>query len=371
MPSELSWRLAPQSDLVVEVHMQPSGKPESVRPSIGLYFGDRPPTRTPEMLRLGRQDIDIPAGARRYVVTDEYVLPVDVEVQALQPHAHYRLRQATGQATLPDGSTKTLLQITDWDFRWQHVYRYVTPMALPKGTKLSMEYVYDNSDSNPRNPQRPPLRARWGQRSSDEMGDLWIQVLTRTPADLVTLDAQFRRKVIAEDVKGYEAEIERHPADTGLRDSVAMLYLELNRPMDAARHFQVSVESQPNSATAHYNWATALSLGRRLDEAMREYQRALAIDPQYANAHNNLGNVLLAIGRADEAVKEFSEVVRLQPASASALGNLAAAYAAAKQFARALETVEAAMRMKPAEPLATTLKEQRDRYRQRVRAPKE
>jgi tetratricopeptide (TPR) repeat protein len=370
LPPELAWRVAPQSDLVVEVHMQPSGRPEAVRPSIGLYFGDRAPTRTPVMLRLGRQDIDIPAGTSRYVVTDEYVLPVDAEVQALQPHAHYRLREARGRATLPDGSTRTLLQIRDWDFRWQHVYRYVTPLALPKGTKLSMEYVYDNSAGNARNPERPPQRARWGQRSSDEMGDLWIQVLTRTQADLVTLDTQFRRKVVAEDVKGYEAEIERHPADTGLRDTAAMLYLELGRPMDAARHFQASVEAQPNSVAAHYNLATALSLGRRLDEAIREYQRALAIDPAYANAHNNLGNVLLAIGRADDAVREFAEVVRLQPGSPSALGNLAAAYAAAKQFDRALENAEAALRLKPSEPLASTLKEQRDRYRQRAHAPK-
>jgi len=366
LPADLSWRVAPQSDLVVEVHMQPSGRRESVSPSIGLYFGDRPPTRTPAMLRLGRQDIDIPAGATRYVVTDDYVLPVDVEVQALQPHAHYRLREARGEARLPDGTTRTLLQIRDWDFRWQHVYRYVTPVALPKGTRLSMEYVYDNSPGNPRNPERPPLRARWGQRSSDEMGDLWIQALTKTPGDLTTLNTQFRRKVIAEDVKGYEAEIERHPADTGLRDTAAMLYLELGRPMDAARHFQASVEAQPGSAAAHYNFGTALSLGRRLDEAVREYQRALAIDPLYANAHNNLGNVFMAMARPEEAVKEFAEVVRLQPTSPSALGNLAAAYAATKQFGRAVEYAEAALRLKPPEPLATMLKEQRDRYKQRA-----
>ena len=40
--------------------MQPDGKSEPVQPSIGFYFGDDPPTRTPVMLRLGRQTIDIP-----------------------------------------------------------------------------------------------------------------------------------------------------------------------------------------------------------------------------------------------------------------------------------------------------------------------
>ena len=61
------------------------------------------------MLRLGRQDIDIPAGDAGYIVTDRYTLPVDVEVQAVQPHAHYRARDVRGEATLPDVSSARLL----------------------------------------------------------------------------------------------------------------------------------------------------------------------------------------------------------------------------------------------------------------------
>jgi hypothetical protein len=325
LPEDLAWRLEPHTDLVVEVHMQPSGKPELVQPSIGLYFGTRAPTRTPAMLRLGRQTIDIPAGEAHYTVTDSYVLPVDVQVLALQPHAHYRLREALGEATLPDGSVKRLLLIRDWDFRWQHVYRYVTPLALPRGTTLSMRYTYDNSPANPRNPEHPPKRARWGQRSADEMGDLWIQALTRTESDLVTLDTEFRRKVVAEDVNGYEMEIARHPDDAGLRDTAAMLYLELGRPDPAVEHFRKSLALKGASAAAHYNLGTALTLARRFDEAVSEYQAAIGLDPAYANAHNNLGNVLLAQGRVDDAIREFREVVRLQPDSAAAKANLAAA----------------------------------------------
>ncbi len=85
------------------------------------------------MLRLGRQNIDIPPGDKDYTITDSFVLPVDVEVQAVQPHAHYRAREVTGTATLPDGTTRPLIHIADWDFRWQHVYRYVKPFALPEG----------------------------------------------------------------------------------------------------------------------------------------------------------------------------------------------------------------------------------------------
>jgi tetratricopeptide (TPR) repeat protein len=286
------------------------------------------------MLRLGRQDIDIPAGDANYVITDSYTLPVDVDVEAVQPHAHYRARDVRGEATLPDGSTKRLIDIADWDFRWQHVYRFVTPLSLPKVTTVSMRYTYDNSETNERNPQRPPIRARWGQRSAEEMGDLWLQVLPRNDDDLNRLSRDFRPKVAAEDVKGYESEIEKHPADAGLHDDVALLYLELGKSDSAIAHFTTSLRLKPQSAAAHYNLGTALTVARRLDEAAAEYRQALRIDPDYANAHNNLGNVLLAQRRFDEAIHEFSEVVRLQPASAAAQKNLAAAYAAAGRSPR-------------------------------------
>ncbi|HEV3141510.1 MAG TPA: tetratricopeptide repeat protein, partial [Vicinamibacterales bacterium] len=343
---------------------------EAVQPSIGLYFGDQPPTRTAAMLRLGRQNIDIPAGAATYTIADSYVLPVDVEVQALQPHAHYRARDVRGDVTLPDGRTRELIHIRDWDFRWQHVYRYVTPLALPRGTTLSMRYIYDNSPANARNPEHPPKRARWGQRSSDEMGDLWIQVLTRSEPDLVTLTQQFRGKVAAEDVFGYEAEIERHPDEPGLRDDAALLYLELGRPEEAAEHFRKALALKGlkgPSAAAHYNLGTALTLGRHLDQAEYEYRQALRIDPAYANAHNNLGNVLMAEGKFAEAAQEFRDVVRLQPESPMPHANLAAALAAAGDYASAVDEADAALRLKPAEPFASELRRQRGIYLQRRR----
>jgi Flp pilus assembly protein TadD len=375
LPPDLAWRLDRRTDLVVELHMQPSGKPEQVAPSIGFYFGDDVssdaahggPSRTPSMLRLGRQNIDIAAGDAQYVVTDSYVLPVDVEVQAVQPHAHYRLREARGDATLPDGTTRPLIGIADWDFRWQHVYRFVNPVRLPKGTRLSMRYAYDNSSANPRNPQQPPARARWGQRSSDEMGDLWVQVLTRDDADLERLNRDFRPKVAAEDVQGYEVEIEKHPGDAGLHDDAAMLYLELGRAQPAIAHFEASLKLKPDTAAAHYNLGTALTVARRLNEAGAQYREALRIDPSYAAAHNNLGSVYLADGRFDAAIHEFTEVARLQPESPVGWKNLAAAYAMAGQFDRAVEAADAALRLKPAEPLASEIRSQREKYSKQLR----
>jgi Flp pilus assembly protein TadD/mono/diheme cytochrome c family protein len=364
LPKGLAWRLQPHTDLVVEIHMQPSGKSEVVQPSIGLYFGADPPERTPAMLRLGRQNIDIAAGDSNYVITDSFVLPVDAEVQAVQPHAHYRARDVRGTATLPDGTVRPLIHIKDWDFRWQHVYRYVTPFWLPKGTTLSMRYTYDNSADNPRNPNRPPRHVYWGQRSADEMGDLWIQVLTRTDQDLEVLNDAFRPKVIAEDVIGYERWIQSEPESVALHDDVAMLYLDLNRPADAVRHFAISAKLAPDSAAAHFNLGTALTVAGRTEEATAEYRRALELKPDYAQAHNNLASILLNAGRTDEAMAHLLQALTLDPKNPQAHYNVAAAYAILGDFDRAVREAQQAVALAPEN---AALRDALERFKRRQR----
>jgi hypothetical protein len=328
VPSTFAWPLQPGADLVVQLHMQPSGAPELVQPVIGLYFSDEPPTRTPAILRLGSQGIEIPPGESNYTITDSYVVPVDVELHAVQPHAHYRAREIRGLATLPDGTVRPLIRIGEWDFRWQHVYRYQTPIALPKGTRLSMEYRYDNSAQNPRNPDRPPRRVFWGQRTVDEMGDLWFQLVPQDHRDLTTLNTETERKMALEDVTGYETMLRVTPDDAELHDDVALLYLRLEKPDRAAAHFRASVMLKPRAAAAHFNYATALSVAGQVDDAIGEYERALEIEPTHGRAHNNLGSVLAALGKHVEALRHLGEAVRLEPENVQAHANLARVTAA-------------------------------------------
>ncbi len=354
---DLAWRLDPGTDLVLQLHMQPSGARERVQPSIGIYFSETPPTRMPSILRLGSQGIDIAPGEANHVITDSYVLPVDVSLLAVQPHAHYRAREIIGTATLPDGTSRSLIRIQQWDFRWQHVYRYEQPMALPKGTKVAMRYTFDNSPENVRNPQQPPARVLWGQRSKDEMGDLWFQVLATNDRDRENLNAEVRAKMTSEDIVGYETMLIASPADAELHDDVAVLYLGMNRPADAVRHFAASASIKPEAAAAHFNLATALSVASRLPEAVTEYRRALEIRPDYVNAHNNLGSVLASMGQRRDAITHFREAVRLEPTHAQAFSNLAWQLAVSDEstVAERKEAVSLAER-------AATLTTRRDQY---------
>ena len=347
LPSGFAWTLAPRSDLVVQLHLVPSGKPEQIQPSIGLYFTDDPPARTPVMMRLSDQRIDIPAGEAQYVASDSFVLPVDVEVLAVQPHAHYLAREVTGTATLPDGTSQELISISDWDLRWQHVYRYHSPVALPRGTTIRMRYRYDNSAANPRNPSTPPVRVPWGQQSHEEMGDLWLQVVTKTPAERQLLDRMFHEKWMAADAVGLESLIQRDPERAALREDVAVLYMELNRPVEAARHFEAALKVKPGSAAAHFNYGTALAGASRLEDAVTQYQRALALRPNYAVAHNNLGTAFLRLGRPQQALASFLEAARIDPQLGDALLNAGLLSRAMGSFAEAISYFRRALALNP------------------------
>jgi tetratricopeptide (TPR) repeat protein len=326
----MAWALEPATDLVAQLHLRKTGKTEEVRPKIAFYFTRDAPTRTPLAVRLGRQNVDIKPG-ERYLVADSYELPVDVELHAVHPHAHYRATEIRATADLPDGSRQWLLLIDDWDFNWQDVYRYATPIPLPKGTTITMVYTYDNSEDNPRNPDRPPRRVIFGQNSTDEMGDLWLQVVTKTPDDRAALFADLRPKIVAEDAAGYAMLVAANPKHAGYRGDLALLLAALQRYDEAVEQYEAAIRLQPDWAPSHYNLATLLAGMGRVDDAIRHFRQAIALRPGHSESHNNLGAVLVASGQVDEAVEQFRRAVAIDPDNVQARDNLERALAPRRQ----------------------------------------
>jgi tetratricopeptide (TPR) repeat protein len=322
----LAWRVAAGSTLVVELHMVPSKRAERVDFSIGLYFSDVPPSRTPVMLRLGRQDIDIPPSARGHVVRDRFKLPTDVQVLSVQPHAHTLARRVDAWATLPNGSRQWLISIRRWDFHNQHVYRFETPPVLPKGTTVEMEYTYDNMTNQ---------RVRWGQYTTDEMGDVWLQLLP-APGDLYALAQSAGAKMVADNVVGFRVLLERTPENGPIRANLAEALLHMGKHGEALAQFRTHVRLEPASAIAHANLGTALSLTGRQEEALRQFRRALEIDGGQILAHTGIGTVLLAQGDVEGALAAFREGIRVDPRAANAHNN---AGVALERLGRPLEAL--------------------------------
>jgi mono/diheme cytochrome c family protein len=170
-------------DIVLQMHYHPTGKEETDQPQIGLYFTDKKPKRNPNIIALANNDIYIPAGEKAFKRTDTFNVPVDFEVRDIWAHMHMIGKEVKVWAELPDGKTKELLHIPDWDFNWQDSYRYKKPFVLPKGTVVKAEFTWDNSADNPRNPNHPPKLIKWGEGSTDEMSGVIIGGVTVNPWD--------------------------------------------------------------------------------------------------------------------------------------------------------------------------------------------
>ncbi|HWA98832.1 MAG TPA: hypothetical protein VG713_10090 [Pirellulales bacterium] len=169
LPDGLGRMLRKDSDLVMQVHYHPTGKPETDQSQIGIYFTPEPAKRIVAGIFIVNRNIHIPPGAKEHRVTAEFTTPCDIEAIGVAPHMHYIGRQMKVTAHLPDGSEKIMIWVKDWDFNWQSQYLYKEPLKLPKQTRIVAEAIYDNSADNPRNPNEPPKWIRYGEQTTNEM----------------------------------------------------------------------------------------------------------------------------------------------------------------------------------------------------------
>ena len=299
-PDGLSWRLAPGNDLVLNMHLQPSGKVEWEQPIIGLYFTDRPAERFPYLLQLEHDGvIDIPAGQRDFIVSDSLRLPLDTQVLAIYPHAHYLGTRLEAWATRPDGNRISLIRIPAWDPNWQAVYRFRNPVHLPAGTVVTMRYHYDNSSSNPRNPNHPPRRVEGGNQATDEMGHLWLEVLPERGGDA--------RRIYAEAWARHQ--LEKYPDDYYANVTLGALALSRLRAQDAVGPLRKAVRLQPNDAIARNLYAAALEATGRVPEALAQFRLAVQQKPDYENARFNLAHALARTGDTASAIENLRAIL--------------------------------------------------------------
>jgi tetratricopeptide (TPR) repeat protein len=275
---------------------------------VGLYFTDKKPEKFPLLLQLEHDGaLNIPPGVRDFEVSDDFKLPRDVTVLAVYPHAHYLGRLLEAYATLPTGKNEPsripIIRIPDWDQNWQAVYYYREPLFLPKGTVISMRYHYDNSASNPRNPNSPPKRVEAGNQATDEMGHLWLQVLPTGPGDhrLELEQAMLMHR------------LEKYPDDFEAHLHLGSILLSRLHPGGALPMLQAAVKEDPKSPEAHNFLGTAfVSLGRT-QEALAQFKEAVSLRPEYPNARFNLANALLKSGRIDEAITQYRAILAANP----------------------------------------------------------
>ncbi len=346
-PDDIAWRLEKGSDLVLQMHLRPSGKPEKIQPSVGLYFSKTPATRTAFKFRLASLVMDIPAGDKNFVVEDSWVLPADVDVTEVAPHAHNLARSMKGWATLPDGTGKWLVNISQWDFNWQGEYLYSKPIFLPKGTILSMHFEYDNSADNPRNPNQPPKPVHYGPQTSDEMSELWFQVVPRDPKDLAVLQRAFTLKRLDTIIIKLNKELKEEPRNGEKQASMGKTLFMLGKMDEALPHFLTAAELLPKDAEIR-DWAgRALLEQNKPNEARPHFEQALRLDPKYYQSENNLGLVSLRSKDTAGAEAHFENALQINPQDPIANNNLGMVLFARNRLAEAAKHFEASLQTDP------------------------
>jgi len=180
-PAGTGMLLPKGSDIVLQIHYHRNGKPEKDRTKIGLYLAKE--KAAAELKRLKSLRVyglvsasddfvpftGIPAGRSGYRVTGKVALEEDCRLYAALPHMHMLGTKVRITMTPPDGKEKVVVEIGEWDYAWQELYRLVEPLDVKAGTVFTVEAEYDNSAKNPFNPNSPPKDVKRGEGTTDEM----------------------------------------------------------------------------------------------------------------------------------------------------------------------------------------------------------
>jgi len=346
-PDGMPWRLDPGNDLILNLHLKPTGKVETVSATIALYFADKPATAHPMLLQLEHDDaLDIPANEPNFVVEDQLKLPVDVDLLGVYPHAHYLGKEMEAYAILPSvegkvGEKKWIILIRDWDIDRQSVYRLVAPLFLPKGSVIHMRYRYDNSSANLRNPNNPPIRVRAGNRSVDEMGHLWLQVLPRPAKDATEDPRALLEKTWMEN------RLRKTPRDYTALYNLASVEMSEGDFKSAAGLYREALQTDPNDALTHTALAAALDASGEWQQAQAEYRMAIAADSQAFNARFDLGQLETRHGDYSAAEAQFQQLLVANPNDAGAHAALGAVFAETGRDQQAKQQFEVALSLEP------------------------
>jgi peroxiredoxin len=167
-PPGYAKKLPAGHDLILQVHYTTNGKQRVDRSSIAMIFTDEPIKQEVFTRGIYNMTFSIPPGESNYEVRAEYTLEEDIELLSFYPHMHFRGKDFTYVAHMPDGSQQALLTVPRYDYNWQESYILKKPILLPAGAKIECIAHYDNSKDNFVNPD-PTKTVTFGEQSWDEM----------------------------------------------------------------------------------------------------------------------------------------------------------------------------------------------------------
>ncbi|MDB4676638.1 redoxin domain-containing protein [bacterium] len=176
LPQGYAQRIPAGSRLVFQMHYTTNGKPQRDRTQIGMIFA-KPESVTHEVMTVGgfEQGFEIPPGAPNHSVESRIPwFPTDGHLLSITPHMHLR-GKAFRFSAIGQNKTRTLLEVPNYDFNWQHNYELAEPLPLSDFDSLQFISTFDNSDQNPYNPD-PKATVWWGDQTWEEMSVVFLSI---------------------------------------------------------------------------------------------------------------------------------------------------------------------------------------------------
>ena len=166
---EGTGKLLRKGDMIVfQMHYTVSGKVTTDNTQMGLYLAPTPPARELVTGAAYTTKFEIPPNDPAVPVSASKTFQKKSMLYEFSPHMHFRGATARFTLVYPDGSREILLNVPNYFFNWQALYRLEKPKEIPAGTRILCEGHFDNSPQNRFNPD-PSQRVTFGEQSWEEM----------------------------------------------------------------------------------------------------------------------------------------------------------------------------------------------------------
>jgi hypothetical protein len=171
LPDGIGIELLKGAKIIMQVHYYPVGRTGDDQTRIGLYFAKKDVHQRLFMIPVLNQSFKIPANAEKYDVTATLnVIPgLDAQAIWIYPHMHMLGQQIKIDLINADKSVTPMIFEDSWNFNWQGSYTYRDPVPVKSGSTVRVKCTFNNSESNPKNPNNPIVDVKWGERTTDEM----------------------------------------------------------------------------------------------------------------------------------------------------------------------------------------------------------
>ncbi len=137
---------------------------------IAFYFADPEdiPQLKERMVQAVTAKVVIPPNAHNVPAHAQYTFDEAVTITGVRAKMNARGKNMKFSVEFPNGDAQDILSVPAYNYGWQPHYVLDEPVEIPAGSTVHVSGAFDNSVSNPFNPD-PDAEVRSGLESTDEM----------------------------------------------------------------------------------------------------------------------------------------------------------------------------------------------------------